>query len=361
MRRRKPLRAVLRASIVFQVFIVLTLWGAPAALSGGVGVSLDPSARLPEGKKAWEYWDLVAEDESGYRIFARFMVTNVGPGSRNAVVMGHVAAPDGRIYSWDDGDIERDWTLAQDRLQLDIGGSRLTLRDSMYRLEVAKPDMRMDLNFAPLAGVPLVGSASNLPFNTEVLALSSRIEGRMGHPDEPDGTVPVNGLAAFTHSWGSEPEHDSILRRFDLVSMKDGLGFYVLDVTSSKKERNRWLLITRENEIVRLTSRFELETAGHAPDHREKRYWVPGKFQLNGDGLSGEAETTAVEVVINPLKIIPQPFRFFIGLNMKPHRVWASAKVDVTVDSGAGAPLHVDSNGTLVTTFLNSYKRPADN
>ncbi len=348
------------APLAFALAAVLGFWVAIGISTSEAGTSLDPSARLPEGKKAWEYWDIVAEAESGHRVYVRFMITNVGPGSGTAVVVGHVVFPDGNVYAWDDGEISGDWTLADDRRRMDIGSSHLDLRDPNYRIEIDKEDLVIDLSFAPYAGVKLTGDDSTLDLHTETLALSAPIEGRIGAPDDPNGGDVITGLATFTHSWGSEPEPDSLLRRIELISMKNGLGLQVVDLTSSKLDRTRWLLVSRGDEIIHVTSNFELSISDIAPDHDQKKYWVPGKLDLNGSSVVGTATSLPVQVVLNPLGIIPQPLRFFVALSMKPHRVWAQADIDLTIDVGEEAPLHIVSSGTLITTYLNHFPRPKD-
>ena len=57
----------------------------------------DGAWRLPSGESASEYFDLLVRLDSGHRVFARFLVTNEGPGGGSAAAFGHVIRPDGTV------------------------------------------------------------------------------------------------------------------------------------------------------------------------------------------------------------------------------------------------------------------------
>ncbi|MDH5308130.1 MAG: hypothetical protein OEW02_13190, partial [Myxococcales bacterium] len=84
---------------------------AASASAGGLAESVDPSARLPGGSAASEYWDLVAHFSAGHRVYARFQITNEGPGERNGLAFGHVIFPDGSVTPFQNGRRRDRWTL----------------------------------------------------------------------------------------------------------------------------------------------------------------------------------------------------------------------------------------------------------
>ena len=68
-------------------------------------------AYLLKSSDAVEYWTLFIELESGHRISQRFLLTNAGPGERNALALGHVMRPDGTRQDYHNGRFEPRWTL----------------------------------------------------------------------------------------------------------------------------------------------------------------------------------------------------------------------------------------------------------
>ena len=117
--------------------LALLISAAQSAYAGGPSPSVDPGARLPEGDAAREYWDLVAQLDSGHRFYARFLITNRGPGDRSAVAMGDLVDPDGRAIPFQNGRREGRWTLGEDARSLRIGSSRLDLSGPAARVEIA--------------------------------------------------------------------------------------------------------------------------------------------------------------------------------------------------------------------------------
>ena len=108
----------------------------------------NPAARLPSGAAGAEYWDLLAQFETGHTLFARFLLTNLGPGEHNAVVLGHVIDPDGERTRFRNGRRRARWELSEDRLALDVNKCHLDLRDGTARLLVDKKAIQLDPKFA---------------------------------------------------------------------------------------------------------------------------------------------------------------------------------------------------------------------
>ena len=83
-----------------------------------------------------EYWDVSAQLQSGHRFFARFLVTNEGPGSRTAVAVGHLIVPGGEVVPIKYGRLREKWTLSADRRRLNIASAVLDVNRPVSRIEV---------------------------------------------------------------------------------------------------------------------------------------------------------------------------------------------------------------------------------
>ncbi len=51
--------------------------------------AVDPSARLPSGRSAWEYWDLIARLDTGHRITWRVLITVSEPAVQPELVISN--------------------------------------------------------------------------------------------------------------------------------------------------------------------------------------------------------------------------------------------------------------------------------
>ena len=70
-----------------------------------------PASRLADTGTASEYWDLVALFDSNHKLFARFMITNEGPGENTGIAYGHFVEPDGTTWFFSNGRREGRWHL----------------------------------------------------------------------------------------------------------------------------------------------------------------------------------------------------------------------------------------------------------
>ncbi len=320
----------------------------------------DPSARLPQGDAAWEYWELNATFATGHRVSARVMITNFGPGSQSAIVLGHVTLPDGQIVEWDNGRKKSRWLLSDDKRKVDVGRSHLYMQDPIYIFDIDKERLHLNLRFAPDHVAPLA-SEKRLPegYHTQTLAAGQAVTGQLWIADILQEEIPLSGFVSLTHSWGSASEAEVMLRRFELLSMEDQTSLEIVDLTTPDGTRFQWLAVTENSEMTYLTQDFEIAMEGRAPNYGAKKFWVPEKLLLTGAGVNGVVTLTDVTFSQNPLKVLPQPFRFMASFKSKPRRVWADASFELDIAGNADAPpVHRQGTGMAITTFMNPAKQP---
>jgi hypothetical protein len=82
------------------------------------------------------YWDLTAAFASGDRIYTRVIVTRAGPGTRNAVALGHWIDPSGAQTPFQNGRGEGEFEWSSSERRLRIGSTRFELGDAAHRFEV---------------------------------------------------------------------------------------------------------------------------------------------------------------------------------------------------------------------------------
>lgn len=310
-------------------------------------------ARYSSADGASEYWDFTARFDSGHRLFARFLITNEGPGDHSAVALGHLVFPDGRVVLFKNGRKQGRWQLSEDRLRIRIGSSVLDLHGSTPRLEVDnnKRGIKIFLSFRPEGIVPDELAAAGPQQGFELLDCDAPVSGSvwvegMAEPLE------VQGLLAATHAWMDESESDLALRRIEFFALGGDLSIYLSDLTEPSGGRSRRLVVERKGDAVLASNDFDLTLQGVSSGR--DGYLVPEMLRFSSDAIEGEVRPGAVVVEHNPMEVLPQPFRFLLSFRSRPYRIWSDSPFEVTLRTGAdGSPLQFSGSGITNVTFLN--------
>ncbi len=318
----------------------------------------NPAAHLLPGEFASEHWEFTAQFDSGYLLFAEFLITNIGLGDRNAAAFGHIVAPDGQTYRFTNGRREGNWNLSPDRLQIEIGASLLDLHDPAYHIQVNKHSVRVDLRFRPDG--PAVWSEALSPpgYALDLLAAAVPVEGIlwMKGMTEP---VTVRGTLAATHSWMNEAGSSLVLRRLEFFALQESFPLYGVDLTTPKGRRIQWMVVKRQGKKEDESHTFELSLDGQTKEPRDPGYEVPGAFHLKNAEMEGQVRLEHVLVRNDPLADLPQPFHFLVALalDLRPRRVWALSPFEIVFPTdlppAEHPPQHVRGTGVTAVTFLN--------
>jgi hypothetical protein len=317
----------------------------------------DPAARLPAGGSASEHWEWTVRLDSGHWIVGRLVVTNFGPGERNAVVLGHVITPGGRSVLFKNGRLEDYWKLSEDRRSLDVGSSHLSLGAAETRLRIDKDRARIDLRFEPQALPQPPADALPSGIGLEVLALAAPVHGTLQLESMPE-PLAVRGHASLVHTWMTAEEGERVHRRLDFHALGDP-ALYILDWTEPGGRRSNWLLARiGEGEPIAFSG-FEARLEGELPDIERPGYWVPAGIEWSGACVEGFAALSRTLRENDPLVFLPQPLRWLVGLRVRPHRVWATSGFGVTLRACSGrSPIELMGTGIAALTFMDPLTRP---
>lgn len=325
---------------------------APQADPSPVASRPDPAALLPEGGSASEYWDLTVALDSGQRIEARFIITNVGLGDQNGVAFGHLIQPDGSRVAFRNGKRRGRWRLTAEQRNLDIGGCHLFMESDPYRLWINKDDVRIDLHFSPNASLPTPATATPPGYQIQVLAVATPVVGNLWLGDQAEGQ-PVRGQASLVHTWMREAEAKLVTRRIDLYGF-DAASAYGVTIRTPTGDATQWFAAKRDDDTWLSTTAFESNLIGNLEGIRRGGYPVPRRVKFDGTTLGGQIELTRLLLEANPLRGIIFPLRWLISRGMRPHRVWAQANFDVTLPPDSSQPAQsLHGAGIAALTFLN--------
>ncbi|MFP8873915.1 MAG: hypothetical protein VCB42_05105, partial [Myxococcota bacterium] len=215
----------------------------------------DPAARLPQGGSASEYWDLTVELDSGHRVVARFIITNVGLGNQNGVAFGHLIHPDGTRVAFRNGKRRSRWRLTAAQRNLDIGGCHLFMESDPYRLWINKDDVRIDLRFSPKPSVPTPADATPRGYHLRLLALATPVVGSLWFGDETEGH-PVRGQASLIHTWMREAEAELVTRRIDFYGF-GAASAYGVTIRTPAGDDTQWFAAKRGDDTWVSTTAFD--------------------------------------------------------------------------------------------------------
>ena len=324
-----------------------------APLAAAAVVRGDRVSHLSNGKSASEYWDIVAHFDSNHHLFARFLITNEGPGDRTAIATWQLIDPNGKRTEFRNGRREKRWTLSPDGDSIEIGSSVFDQSGALHRLEYdsSKRGIRVAFQYAPRGPVGWAGSATD-PYPFDLLELGTPVTGTIWL-EEVGEAIPVSGTISITHTWMEKSEAGLALRRIDFSSTGSEPSIYLSDRTSPSGERERWLAVARDGKLLYQTSDFQLRLA-HSPIPNSSDYPAPDELRISSSGVEGVIQLGTTLAEINPLEEIPQPFRFLLSFRLRPHRVWARASFEVRLLAGQNTPeTMLKGSGITTITFTN--------
>ena len=322
-----------RVRIGLVAWCVLLATLVPSACAAGPDTAL--AARLSSADAAMEYWDITTWLDSGERVAARFLVTNQGPGDRTAAAVGHVITADGRTLPFKWGRRRDAWTLDADGRRLEIGKAVLDLSGPAIVLTVVSKkrgvDLRLEIERTTVSSTPV-----------NEVAPPALARGRIGSTD-------VTGSGAVTHTWMDRAESDVLHRRDEVFARSGDSALYLSIVTLTDGRQEETLVIQRKDRGSTHRDAVMADLSGPLVG-RDPDYPVHSTWTVEVARVHVSATLEREWLRMNPLDILPQPFRFLLSLGGRPQRVWADARVTL-----ARSPTEL--RGVVVSTFARPAER----
>jgi hypothetical protein len=314
----------------------------------------DPVARISTAPNASEYWDFVIALDGGERMFARFLISNEGPGEASGVAVGHYLRADGTVVPLRNGRLAGSWTLAEDRRSLRVGSSRLAFTGSDVALDVDNDKRGVKIHLRAQLP-PRVSAGPELPdTNVDLLALAAPIEGTVWFTGMSEPRA-VRGSAGISHTWMDPRESERMLRRLDFFGRDGERSVYVGDALAPSGSRAHVIIL--DSGAKRLMNVTQI-TISHGEENSSDlgpEYPITRRLDLAGDGISGVIHIKTMLVRHEPLQDLPLPFRFLISSAAHPQRVWMESRFEVRIgaDSPSSTPLLLQGSGITSVTFTN--------
>jgi hypothetical protein len=331
---------------------------APAlALGSSVPVEPEaafPGARLGRADGATEYWDVTAVFEQGHRIFARFSISNEGPGENTGYALGQILFPDGRIVPFQNGRLEGDWSLSDDRLRVKVGSSVLDLHGPPYHFEVdkSKKGVKFFLDYES-TGPPRSWKGAPRGYHLDLLTLGGAVRGTLWVRGVVDDPVPVSGRITVTHAWMDEGEPGLLRRRIEphgVTSADGGTNVYAVHALEVRSSGESTWLVARSGETWREADGFGVSLEGRS-DGSEEGYPIPRALVLAGRDVRGRIEIGRRLLSHDPLEVAPRPFRWLLSSRTEPSHVWLESRH--SLEWLGAAPTSFEGSGVSSFYFIN--------
>jgi hypothetical protein len=311
-----------------------------------------------DGSDAGEAWDVLAQLDDGSRFSARFWVTNEGPGEHTGVAMGYFVRADGEIFRFRYGRTRDEWQLAAAGRYLKVASAVLDLRSpsGMVQIDTDKGGIKVTLRFAmPEAPAAICGRRAD-GSGFDVLRLQQKAKGS-AWVDGMDAAADVRGTIDIVHAWGEDSEIDTVLRRVDASGRDGERAFFA---TTAVSPRNRGaatscVAVVADDGPIYQATEAAVEIATSTLRGSEDDYPVPSRLVFRTDRLGLTVEPQREVLRVDPLEVVPQPFRLLLGLRSSPRRVWAEARWHLTLNQPQGGDALEASDGGLVAV---SYTNP---
>jgi hypothetical protein len=327
---------------------------APAIEPPATVTFVDPAARMLSGDGAGEAWDVSARLEGGSHFFVRFWVTNEGPGSHTGVAMGYFVGPNGDVARFRYGRTRDRWQSGAGGRFLRVASAVLDLRapSGSVEIDTNKGGMKIYLRFDVPDAPPPICAWRDVESGFDVLRLQGDVDGTawvegMAKPIAARGAVDV------THAWGGASEIDMALRRIDASGRDGSVAFFATVVTPPGSAAARsCVAVADRGDLIYESHNVAVDDAATSLAGTENDYPLPSRLVFRSEESLLTVEPTRELLRVNPLELVPQPFRTLLAMRSAPRRAWAEGSWQLRLDQ-KGAALERRGRGVTAVTYTN--------
>ena len=335
----------------------------PVKRSGLSGKAL--GAHYMEGIEDYtEYWAYAFSFKSGHVLFARFLVTNLGPGDNKGAVQGHLMSPDGSITELVDGRRDSsDFMYGTGALSYSLGRHSLSGDGSSFQMKLGNwQGHTVSVNWTNVvpgyrAGKLVFGAAKQAYLDFSVMSPKATATATINVDGQ---SVSTEGVGYAEHWYTNYAQHDSTSAWYTLVGFAGDYTFNLTNVVTSKKhgtKRLPFLAIAKGGELVATSNRVGFSMSAMKRDAK-RGYRVPNRYRITyKDKKSGDALVATLKVIkrvhrydvvsgLSPLE------RFIVERITKPvqYRFTLSIKLKGKV---AGSDVDVEGEGLAEVVHVN--------
>lgn len=250
--------------------------------------------------------------------------------------MGYFRRPGGQVAQFRYGRERERWESGAGGRFVRIASAVLDLRAPYGAVEIDtnKGGMKIYLRFPVPEVLPAVCARREGDSGFDVLRMQEPVEGiawvaGMTNPIAAKGAVDV------THAWSVDSEVDTVLRRID-VSGRDGdvAVFATTTIAAPDGAAGASCVAVARAGAPIAETRAVAEVAIAQPSGGAERYPLPSRISFRDPQVELTAAPRRELLRVNPLEVVPQPFRALLALRSAPQRIWVEADWQLRLDSG---------------------------
>lgn len=308
-----------------------------------------PPVRLPEGRFATEYWDLVARLDSGHLLIAQTWLSNLGVAGRSAGALGWLIGPRGSAQRFKRSEAPGDWLLTDAGRRIDLHSIALEPAPPTRRFEVGKDDIGVDLELTADAGPVSSGDVSgHCPFEVLESAAPATVRLRGASATPP---VATQGRVALTHRWTTGLEADCVLRRIEVFVLEPELGLYYSQTQAPDGSLHRWLVARRGTRVVFRGDPGDGSTLRW--NETEEGFGAPLSLRFDVAGVDAHVRFTTELASVDPTDRLPRPVQWLVATRMRPRLSWLRAPFEITLDTEGGKRRSFAGEAIAKVSYMN--------
>jgi hypothetical protein len=309
--------------------------GASLLLLGLLAASAAGAELPPEDDCAGIYWDLTAVFEEGDHLYARVLLSRVGPGDLSAAGQGHWRSPDGVETPFHNGRRAGRFEIGEAGRRLRIGSTELDLSAREHRFEVDNDKRGVKLRVVVDASDVAAHAVYAGDLAIEVVHLGSPARAHVWRRGMAAPRT-LRGHATIVRTTHAACERDLASMRVDVHHLDAERASLLIHQRLTGGRERTWLgwrdgeglLHTRRPERTKLEG-WRRTSSGDA---------LPQRLRPEDHGLSGQIAIGLPLLAADPLDALPRLVRMLYWFGASPRRVWADANTDLTVGSDTPAP-----------------------
>lgn len=149
-----------------------------------------------------------------------------------------------------------------------------------------------------------------------------------------------------------------MLRRIDASGRKGDVAFFATSVISPSDRANPWscFAVVENGRWIFESPDATAELSGTTLGGTGDRYPVPSRIVWRDGGTTLTIEPQRELLRVEPLDVVPQPFRLLLALRSSPRRIWAETRGHLRLSQRAsGESLDLSTVGTVAIGYTNPW------
>lgn len=279
-------------------------FGRKPQRSGGLPARAHAAHFLADADDYTEYWSHAFLFKSGHVLYARFLITNLGPGDNKGAVAGHLITPDGTVHELVDGRREPgSFTYSQESLSYQLAGHSLSGDGTTFSLKLSNDAGSVQVSFTNVVPSYRPGKirygadkASFLEFSVTSPRANAKGTFNIGGV-----SLESDGFGYADHFYTNFAQQKQVLTWLTVAGTAGDYGINLTHLTTTPQFRKRRLMffaVSKGSELAGTSNNVTLSQSRAFTDKKSKaRYRVNRRYRIAyRDKASGDTLVAKLKV-----------------------------------------------------------------